>query len=89
MFPNLFEATKTYWRKLDELEAAYQQGKVSTEVVNETVAELMAELAQERRAAFTFVVQTGQHWLGQQKDTLLGLAIFAIAIYGWVCLKVW
>ena len=46
MFPNLFEATKTYWRKLDELEAAYQQGKVSTEVVNATVAELMAELAQ-------------------------------------------
>jgi hypothetical protein len=89
MFPNLFEATKTYWRKLDELEAAYQQGKVSTEVVNATVAELMAELAQERRAALTFFVQSGQHWLVDRKDTLLGFAILAIAIYGWVCLKVW
>jgi len=89
MFPNLFEATKTYWRKLDELEAAYQQGKVSTEVVNATVAELMAELAQERRAALSGFWQTWQHWLVGRKDTILGFAIVAIAIYGWVCLKVW
>ncbi len=28
MFPNLIEATKEYWRQLDELEAAYQQGQI-------------------------------------------------------------
>ncbi len=31
MFPNLIEATKEYWRKLDELEAAYQQGEIPLE----------------------------------------------------------
>ena len=42
----------------------------------------MAELAQERRAALTFFVQTGQHWLVDRKDILLGFVIWAIAIYG-------
>ena len=54
MFPNLLEATKEYWRKLDELEAAYQQGEIPLEEVDARVTELMAELAQERRAAFTY-----------------------------------
>lgn len=87
MFPNLLDATKKYWRKLDELEAAYQQGKVSAEVVDSTVAELMAELSQERRASLSDFWRMWQHWLVGRKETLLGLAIFAIAVYGWACLN--
>jgi hypothetical protein len=33
MFPNLLEATKEYWRKLDRLEAAYPQGEIPLEEV--------------------------------------------------------
>ena len=55
MFPNLLEATHDYWRKLNALEAAYQRGDVSLEEVNQRVPELMAELGEERRAAFRFV----------------------------------
>ncbi len=84
MFPNLLEATKEYWRKLDELEVAYQQGKISLEEVDTRVAELIAELAVERRAAFTYFRYSCQHWLTTQKETLIGLAILALVTYVWV-----
>ncbi len=45
MFPNLFQATFDYWRKLDELEAAYQKGEIPLKEVDARVADLMAELA--------------------------------------------
>ncbi len=84
MFPNLLEATKEYWRKLDELEAAYQQGKIPLESVDARVAELIAELAVERRAAFTYFRHSCQHWLKTQKETLIGLAILALVTYAWM-----
>ncbi|MDJ0677754.1 MAG: hypothetical protein QNJ36_20620 [Calothrix sp. MO_167.B42] len=84
MFPNLFEATKEYWRKLDELEVAYQQGKIPLEEVDTRVAELIAELATERRATFTYFRQSFQHWLTTQKETLIGLVILIIVTYAWV-----
>ncbi|MGK7872464.1 MAG: hypothetical protein AB4426_03890 [Xenococcaceae cyanobacterium] len=84
MFPNLLEATKEYWRKLDELEAAYKQGEIPLEEVDARVAELMAELAQERRAAFTYFWRGWQHWLTAQRETLIGLAILALVTYAWV-----
>ena len=84
MFPNLLEATKEYWRKLDELEAAYQQGEIPLEEVDARVAELMAELARERRAALTYFWHGWQHWLMTQRETLVGLAILALVTYGWV-----
>ncbi|MGK7949117.1 MAG: hypothetical protein AB4368_10015 [Xenococcaceae cyanobacterium] len=83
MFPNLLEATKEYWHKLDELEAAYQQGEISLEEVDALVAELMAELAIERRAALTYFWNGWQHWLMTQKDTLIALAILALITYVW------
>ncbi len=84
MFPSLFEATKTYWRKLDELDAAYQQGKIPLQEVDAKVAELMADLAQERRTALTFTWQTLQQWLVNRRETVFGAAIAVIAVYGWM-----
>lgn len=84
MFPNLLEATKNYWRKLDELEAAYQQGEIPLEEVDTRVAELMAELTIERRAAFTDFRHSCQHWLTTQRETLIGLAVLALVTYAWV-----
>ncbi len=83
MFPNLLEATKEYWRKLDELEAAYQQGEISLEEVDARVAELMTELAIERRAAFTYFWHGTQQMLSAQRETLIGLAILALVTYAW------
>ena len=84
MFPNLLEATKEYWRQLDELEAAYQQGEIPLEEVDARVAELMAELAIERRAALTCLWHGLQHWLTtQKKETLISLAILALVTYAW------
>ncbi|BFM38202.1 hypothetical protein [Synechocystis sp. LKSZ1] len=80
MFPSLFEATKTYWRKLDELDVAYQEGKIPLQEVDTKVAELMAELAQERRTALATLMQ----WLTSRRDTILGLAMVVIAIYTWM-----
>ena len=84
MFPNLLEATKEYSHKLDHLEAAYQQGEIPLEEVDTKVAELMTELAQERRAALTHFWHGWQHWLTTQKETLIGLAILVFATYAWV-----
>ena len=84
MIPNLFEATNEYWRKLDKLEAAYQQGEVSLEEVDARVAELMADLAQERRAAFTYFLRSLGHWLTTQRETLVGLGVVALVAYAWV-----
>ena len=84
MFPNLFQATQEYWRKLDELEAAYQQGTIPLKEVDARVAKLMAELAQERRAAFAFLWHSCQHLLTTQRETLMGLAIVILVIYVWL-----
>jgi hypothetical protein len=83
MFPNLLEATKEYWRKLDELEAAYQQDQISLEEVDARVAELRAELAQERHAAFTYFLHGWKHWLGEQRETIIGLVILVFVTYAW------
>ena len=84
MFPNLLEATKEYWRQLDELEAVYQQGKIPLEEVDALVAELIAELARKRRVALTYFWHGLQHWLTTQRETLIGLAILAFVTYAWV-----
>ena len=84
MFPNLFQATQEYWRKLDELEKSYQQGEIPLKEVDARVAELMAELAQERRAAFAYFWHSWQHLLTTQRETLMGLAIVILIIYVWL-----
>ena len=83
MFPNLLQATKEYWRQLDKLEVAYQQGEIPLEEVDAKVADLMAELAQERRVALVYLWNGLQHWLTTQKETLISLAILALVTYAW------
>ena len=83
MFPNLLQATRKYWHQLDELEAAYQQGEISLEEVDARVAELMAQLSIERRAAFAHFWHSCQHWLTTQRETVIGLAILALVTYAW------
>ena len=84
MFPNLLDATKAYWRQLDELEAAYQQGEISLDEVDARVAELMAELGRERRAALAYVWYGLQHWLTGRKEPLISAAILVLATYAWL-----
>ncbi len=84
MFPNLLQATKEYWRQLDELEVAYQQGEIPLEEVDARVADLMAKLAVERRAAFSYFWQGCLHWIATQKETVIGLAILGLIVYAWV-----
>jgi hypothetical protein len=84
MIPNLLEATKEYWHKLDRLEAAYQQGEIPLEEVDARVAELVTGLAQERRAAFIYFWHGWQHWLTAQRETLMGLAILVLVTYAWI-----
>jgi hypothetical protein len=87
MLPNLIEATKEYWCKLDELEDAYKRGKLSVQEVDAEVASLMAELGQKRRAAFNYFFKGWQHWLVTQRETLVGLAILGIITYAWLSIK--
>ena len=87
MFPNLFQATQEYWRKLDELESAYQQDEISLEEVDRRVSELMAELAQERRSTFNYMREISQNWLAEQQSNLIGIGILAFAIYGWIVIN--
>ncbi len=87
MFPNLFNATQEYWRKLDELESAYQQDQVSREEVDRRVSELMAELGQERRSTFNYMREISQNWLAEQKSNLIGISILVFAIYGWIVIN--
>jgi hypothetical protein len=84
MFPNLLQATKEYWRQLNELEVAYQQGKIPLKEVDVRVADLMAELAVERRAAFRYFWQSCLHWITIQKETVIGLAVLGLIAYAWV-----
>lgn len=84
MFPNLLESTKEYWRKLDELEVAYQQGDVSLDEVNVQVAELMKELGQKRRLAISTAWNGIQYWFKTQKETVLGLVMVSLVAYIWV-----
>ncbi|MGB5632419.1 MAG: hypothetical protein WBM44_20775 [Waterburya sp.] len=84
MFPNLLQATKEYWQQLDELEVAYQQGEIPLEEVDARVADLMAELSAERRAAFSYFWHGCLHWIATQKETVISLAILGLIAYAWV-----
>lgn len=71
MIPNLLEATNEYWRKLNELEAAYQRGDVSLEEVDARVATLMAELGQERRATIRFLMDNLNRLWNEQREIVV------------------
>lgn len=84
MIPNLMEATNEYWRKLNELEAAYQRGEVSLEEVDATVKILMAELGEERRATIRFLMgNVGRIWQ-EQREIVISLGLVSVLTYAWV-----
>jgi hypothetical protein len=84
MFPNLLEATKDYWRKLNEVDAAYQRGDLSIEEVDARVHQLMAELGQERRATFRFLWDGVQRFWSEQKEVIVGATLMGVLTYAWV-----
>lgn len=84
MVPNLLEATNEYWRKLNELEAAYQRGEVSLEEVDATVATLMAELGQERRATVRFLMDNVSRIWHEQREIIISLGLVGVLTYAWV-----
>ncbi|MBD2075425.1 hypothetical protein H6F86_16295 [Phormidium sp. FACHB-592] len=84
MMPNLFEATNTYWRELDKLEAAYQRHELSLQEVDAKVTELMIALGQERRAAFASFRDGLRHLWQKQQELLLGMSLLGALTYAWV-----
>jgi archaellum component FlaC len=84
MIPNLLEATNEYWRKLNELETAYQRGEVSLEEVDARVVILMAELGQERRAAVRFLMDNVSRVWHEQRELVVGLGLVGVLTYVWV-----
>ena len=87
MIPNLFAATQDYWRKLDDLEARYHNGEVSIAEVDAQVAQLMAELAQERRLAFRSLGYALQNWFQGRSEIILGIAFVVLLTYCWLTLN--
>jgi hypothetical protein len=87
MIPNLLEATNEYWRKLNELEAAYQRGEVSLEEVDTRVATLMAELGQERRATLRFLMDNVSRTWNEQRELVVGLGLVGVLTYAWVVIS--
>ncbi|PSO51489.1 MAG: hypothetical protein BRC40_14095 [Cyanobacteria bacterium QH_8_48_120] len=81
--PNLLAATKEYWRKLDELEAAYHRDEVSVEEVDARVKELMRELGQARREMIAYILSGLSHFWREQKETIIGTAMLGVAVCGW------
>lgn len=84
MIPNLLEATNEYWRKLNELEAAYQRGDVSLEEVDARVATLMAELGQERRATIRFLMDNLNRLWSEQREIIVSLGLVGVLTYAWI-----
>ncbi|MBW4420040.1 MAG: hypothetical protein KME13_12535 [Myxacorys californica WJT36-NPBG1] len=84
MIPNLLQATNDYWRKLNELEAAYQRGEVSLEEVDAKVAVLIADLNQERRESLAFVFNGLNSLWNQQKEVVIGLGLIGMLTYTWI-----
>ena len=83
MFPNLIQATKEYWHQLDQLEAAYRKGEIPLEKVDAKVANLIAELAAERRTAFNYFWQGCLCWIRTHRETVVGLGFLVIVTYTW------
>lgn len=82
--PDLIQATRSYWRKLDELEAAYQRGEVSLDEVDARVEMLMAELGEARRETWQFFLAGLDRIWQEQREVIMGLALIGLITYSWV-----
>ncbi|MBD1835484.1 hypothetical protein H6F79_17375 [Trichocoleus sp. FACHB-69] len=81
--PDLLEDTKDYWRKLDELEAAYKKGEVSIQEVDAKVKLLMTELGRSRKQALSYFVSSFRAKWSQQPEIIVGVALLGIITYAW------
>lgn len=87
MIPNLLEATNDYWRKLNDLEAAYRRGDVSLEEVDQQVKQLIAELGQERRRTFSYLFNNLRRTWDEQQEVVAGAVLLGIATIGWLSIR--
>ncbi|MGB3491682.1 MAG: hypothetical protein WBA57_03060 [Elainellaceae cyanobacterium] len=83
MTPNLIDTTREYWKKLDELEAAYQRDEISVQEVNSRVQKLMQDLGQSRRASLRSLWTGIQRNLNQSWETVAGLVCITGLTYAW------
>lgn len=83
MIPDLLEDTKDYWRKLNELEAAYQKGEVSIQEVDAKVKLLMTELGRSRKQALAYFFNSFRAKWSQQPEIIVGVALLGIITYAW------
>lgn len=84
MFTDLTEATHDYWKKLDEVEAAYKRDDMTLQEVDAEVQRLMTELGNARRRALRDVWATFQVFVRQQREAIAGTAAIAALAYLWL-----
>jgi hypothetical protein len=84
MFTDLFSATQDYWRKLDEVEAAYKRDEMTLEEVNAEVQRLMIDLGNHRRLAIKDFWASLQYFIQQQREVLAGTAVIGVLAYIWL-----
>jgi chromosome segregation ATPase len=87
MIPDLMEATRDYWRELDELEAAYQRGDVSIAEVNAKVRKLMTNLSRSRRESFAYLFSGIRRVWNEQREAIVGVAGLGVLTYGWLLVR--
>jgi len=84
MLPDLIGATRDYWRKLGEVEAAYYRDELTIEEVNAEVKALMVELGQTRRQLLRDTWALAQTFVNQQGEALAGVAALGVLAYVWL-----
>ena len=84
MFTDLTSATRAYWKKLDEVEAAYKRDELTIEEVNAEVQRLMTELGDARRQAFRDLWASTRYFVSQQRDAIAAVAAFGLLAYFWI-----
>jgi hypothetical protein len=84
MFTDLTEATRDYWKKLDDVEAAYKRDEMTVQEVDAEVQQLMMELGNARRRALKDFWASLQYFVNQQREAIAGVAAIAGLAYVWL-----
>jgi dienelactone hydrolase len=84
VFPDLIDATRDYWRKLDKIEAAYKRNELDLEEVDAQVHALMADLGQTRRRALREAWGILQAFLQRQGEAVAGFTVVGLLAYVWL-----
>ncbi|MGF1517352.1 MAG: hypothetical protein ACFCVB_06050 [Nodosilinea sp.] len=84
MLPDLIGTTRDYWRKLDELEAAYRRNELTAQEVDAQVQALMVELGQTRRQLLRDSWAIFQNFIARQGDALAGVTALGALAYVWL-----